>query len=969
MYKLKNKIVSALTALMALLLVGSASLSAQDVELDFGHDISGRPGDVVEIPVMVSDLSDFDVPSFQINIDYDGDLLQDISVQGGALIESAPTYNVTDDQILISYAQVDSIKGAGELLIIEATLGETGVNPDGFVVTLIDLGDGTLDVAPATPFSVTVMSADYAVDLPVINGNIGDVVQASISTRDSLGELDIAAYEIAFTYDPEVITISDITAEGTASEGWVVSSNIDESAGTVSIAGAGAEALLELEDILFFTISLDEETVRSPLLFTNISFTDGSGSPVAIAGLNGHVTATIALDLISIADARALDDDEMVKVEGIVTSPDHGFGVADYFIQDETGGINITDFNDGGVANGPYVQPGDKIVITGELSTFRNQRNLEVIAYEIVESGLALPEAITVTAADLSDDSPYQGMRVLLENMFIIDEDIDNWPVDGITSGSGVDIHITNEAGEDTIVVRLARNNTAWENGAPLPPSTFHLTGVMGQFWETTQIFPFEEADFADTVEIPEPPMPPFDFGDILNVNGQFEYAEVGPADGVPYWSLNPGQGSMEIVELDEGALEGQKALRIDFGEWNGTQNDWEVEAINEPFNVQEGDIIRVSLWIKSDADDALLNMMLGLPGSGDWARYGWNRYLPDVAATGGGGTMISPTDEWQEFYYEHAVSATDEEHGMRFGLALNFEQNHESVLHVANVQVEKVLPGPPEPPHAVQDILNLNGDFFFTELGNVVDVDPYLWAFNNNAGNSTLEIVDDARRGDKSLRIDFGEWDGSAANDWHVEAVNEPFYPEAGDILEASVWMKAENGPAIANMFLGLPASGDWARPSETMLDLHEDWTRYVAYYEATEADEEHSMRIGFALNYEENENSVIYINWLRVVKVESMPSSVEQPETVQEFALGQNYPNPFNPTTTIRYELPTASHVTIDVYNVLGQRVANLVNRDMSAGVHTVNFDGSSLSSGIYIYRMQAGDFVKTNKMMLVK
>jgi photosystem II stability/assembly factor-like uncharacterized protein len=84
--------------------------------------------------------------------------------------------------------------------------------------------------------------------------------------------------------------------------------------------------------------------------------------------------------------------------------------------------------------------------------------------------------------------------------------------------------------------------------------------------------------------------------------------------------------------------------------------------------------------------------------------------------------------------------------------------------------------------------------------------------------------------------------------------------------------------------------------------------------------------------------------------------------------FALKQNYPNPFNPTTTIRYELAGDCPVALTVFNVLGQRVAQLVQEQQQRGYYQVRFDGNALSSGLYVYRLQAGKYVEMRKMLLL-
>jgi len=86
-------------------------------------------------------------------------------------------------------------------------------------------------------------------------------------------------------------------------------------------------------------------------------------------------------------------------------------------------------------------------------------------------------------------------------------------------------------------------------------------------------------------------------------------------------------------------------------------------------------------------------------------------------------------------------------------------------------------------------------------------------------------------------------------------------------------------------------------------------------------------------------------------------------------EYSLSDNYPNPFNPETVIEYALPIRSDVSLIVYNLRGQEVANLINESISAGNHQVSWDASNVSSGIYFYRLQVGDFVQTRKMVLLK
>ena len=88
-----------------------------------------------------------------------------------------------------------------------------------------------------------------------------------------------------------------------------------------------------------------------------------------------------------------------------------------------------------------------------------------------------------------------------------------------------------------------------------------------------------------------------------------------------------------------------------------------------------------------------------------------------------------------------------------------------------------------------------------------------------------------------------------------------------------------------------------------------------------------------------------------------------------VKDVKLFQNHPNPFNPSTTIEFDLPKSSEVTLKVFNVLGEEVTTLVSDRLSAGSFSYEWDASNLASGVYLYRLQAGSYVETRKMILMR
>ena len=133
---------------------------------------------------------------------------------------------------------------------------------------------------------------------------------------------------------------------------------------------------------------------------------------------------------------------------------------------------------------------------------------------------------------------------------------------------------------------------------------------------------------------------------------------------------------------------------------------------------------------------------------------------------------------------------------------------------------------------------------------------------------------------------------------------------------------------------------------------------------------------------HYAVNDTTVTAGTWVYRIKEADLDGSVHFSPTVSTtiladgpgsqvtaYALDQNYPNPFNPGTNISYALPHSSYVTITVYDMLGQKVTQLVDEFMAAGYHSVLFDGSRFASGAYYYRMLAGDFVMTKRLTLIR
>jgi len=221
----------------------------------------------------------------------------------------------------------------------------------------------------------------------------------------------------------------------------------------------------------------------------------------------------------------------------------------------------------------------------------------------------------------------------------------------------------------------------------------------------------------------------------------------------------------------------------------------------------------------------------------------------------------------------------------------------------------------------------------------------------------------------------------------------------EAGDITGFQIWAHADPGGATGSQAFGpvqgagavvegtdngyrflaaIPLESVYDPLTDSQLQLPEEDGLVVIPFNLAMNDRDAGQGREAQVNWSLNAGPSAWSNpsaWqpVAVVGRSLVGTDVEDGDAVlpNEFALEQNYPNPFNPSTSIEFSISTASAVTLEVFNVLGQRVATLVNGNtLPAGQHAVTFDASNLTSGMYVYRLQAGtEFSQTRTMMLLK
>jgi hypothetical protein len=234
---------------------------------------------------------------------------------------------------------------------------------------------------------------------------------------------------------------------------------------------------------------------------------------------------------------------------------------------------------------------------------------------------------------------------------------------------------------------------------------------------------------------------------------------------------------------------------------------------------------------------------------------------------------------------------------------------------------------------------------------GNIIKVGGHSFRVKTPDGKDNMAVCAQCHGGtfasfaDAKLFMNgYGDWDG--------DGVVEGLQDEVKGMIKAIMDKLAATIPnVVINKENGFPTPAtSWTKEQRS------------AYWNAITAYEDRSYGI--------HNPKYVVTALLGAMKSLGITTDIRQDEEMPTtYALYQNYPNPFNPTTNIKFAIPKSGNVKLVVYDILGKEVSTLVNNYLNAGQYTFEFDGKNLASGIYLYRIEADNFVKVNKMILMK
>ncbi len=723
-----------------------------------------------------------------------------------------------------------------------------------------------------------------------------------------------------------------------------------------------------------------------------------------IAGLNNFsVTSSgIVTPPMTIADARFdgnsdLQPDRLgqtVTVIGIVNSANFTASANrfSYYIQDETGGINLTKSVTGG---GPVYKFGDRIQVTGKVAYYRGLTELDLADFDLTTAVILLDTNNVVTPIDVTINQ-YLENGEEYEGRFIQIKAVGLAPGSPVWPATGADANMMIWDGLHKLTLRVDKDTDLDNNTAPTFPIT--VKGVATQYTSAStihndgyQITPSWYADI--TGNVPAPPS--------------------------PYFSLiEPANNATVPVVNNTGSFTMKWHKAVDFN------ND----------NLIYQFIALPNLVTSSALQDTSYNLtaakVLQLMGVNPQITFRWT-----VKTKGAEASLVTSVDTFTVTFTNNLVTTED-----TLALTHNTGNMQAAVYNMGALGAYIDAAG-----NSIGDGVSykgqngvycggvvfgsaaadsVNGNIGSYNLGDTKNVTSNFAAgFTNNTifNQISTAVINDAaapvpygmdiiqqsfsaaNENIVYLRYGFINKTAAAVNDfyaglffdWDIDAAAYATNKAGYDLTKHLIYQYSPTKPYYYGMVALNGASGYKAKVSGSASTIRTDGFNYITTIDAVQPTTtgdyrcwigskvgniavSDTMWVTFAIvagdlltDIQNNAGTAFVkaksLGWTDiVVGVEDEEVSV----VPTQFYVDQNYPNPFNPSTSIRFGLPQASAVDLRIYNILGQEVAVLINgQNLSAGTYNYSFDASKLSSGTYIYRLQSGNNVVSKKMMLIK
>jgi len=272
---------------------------------------------------------------------------------------------------------------------------------------------------------------------------------------------------------------------------------------------------------------------------------------------------------------------------------------------------------------------------------------------------------------------------------------------------------------------------------------------------------------------------------------------------------------------------------------------------------------------------------------------------------------------------------------------------------------------------HSLSAQINPNGGFETGSPGTYTGTEVTGWNFQlGGSAAATFRITaeaDSVYSGNQALLVTVTAIGGNA---WEPQVFNTEFPVASNTTYAVSAWAKVDIEGAKASFTMGSlsPNYYEWGRQGN--VELGYDWQQIS--FQVTTRDPESEPRGGIPIHFGLSDNQ-IYLPitfFLDDVEVSVVGDVAEaNAEVPDKYSLAQNYPNPFNPQTTIEFSLPVSGNIRLVLNDILGRTVQEIASGNYEAGSHQVTLNLSNLSSGVYFYTLEAGSFISTKKLMLMK